>query len=252
MKYLRYLWGFLTICCLIYSVSIYMVGSGTFSFVIWIVGAIFFGAAFVLSGHDRWKKLPAVCRKIIISIIAIGVAVFGTCYCAMFLHFNDNGMDNLDYIVVLGAQIRESGPSPVYKFRLDAAADYLVANPDTICIVSGGMGVNEPVSEGKGGKDYLVSRGIEADRIIAETNALDTVQNIEYSMEIIEAANANVDELSIGIVTSNFHLFRGVSIARKATSSRVYGIAAKTLLWYLPNNMTRECFGILRDLRYME
>ena len=251
MRKIRVVWGVLIICCLIYSVSIYMVGSGTFSFVIWLFGAFLFGIAFFLSGEGRWKKIPSLFRIIIISIIAIGLLVFGICFSAMFMHFGDKGKADLDYIIVLGAQVRENGPSTVYKYRLDAAYDYLLNNPDTVCIVSGAKGVTEPVSEGDGGKEYLISRGIDPSRIIAETKARDTMQNIEYSMEIIRADGKAEDELSIGIVTNNFHLFRGVSIARKATSSKVYGIAADTLLWYLPNNMVRECFGIIRDLRFV-
>lgn len=53
----------------------------------------------------------------------------------------------LDYIIVLGAQVRKDGPSPVLKYRLDKAVEYLNENPDTVCIVSGGQGSNEPWSE---------------------------------------------------------------------------------------------------------
>lgn len=82
-------------------------------------------------------------------------------------------------------------------------------------------------------------------RIIAETNAVDTVQNIANSLEII----GDRDGLTIGVVTNNFHVFRGVHLARKLTNNEVYGIAAYTVPWYLPNNMVRECFGIFRDLK---
>ena len=52
---------------------------------------------------------------------------------------------NLDYIIVLGAQVRADGPSKVLKHRLNTAIDYLEKNPETICIVSGGQGITSRV-----------------------------------------------------------------------------------------------------------
>lgn len=70
------------------------------------------------------------------------------------------GETNLDYVIVLGTQIHESGPSIVLKYRLDAAVLYLNENPGTICIVSGGQGKNEPYSEAEGMAKYLIEKGI--------------------------------------------------------------------------------------------
>ncbi len=144
--------------------------------------------------------------------------------------------------------MREDGPSTVFKYRLDAACAYLSENPDTICIVSGGQGVNEPVSEGEGGKEYMISQGATPDRIIAETTAMDTKENIRYSLDIMRQAAGTGEKLRIGIVTNNFHVFRGVYLAGKLTDDEICGIAAYTISWYLPNNMVRECLGIVRDL----
>ncbi len=109
-------------------------------------------------------------------------------------------------------------------------------------------GVNEIVSEGDGGKDYLISKEIAPERIIAETKAMDTFTNITNSLEIMSLAT-NEGSTAIGIVTNNFHVFREVHLTKKFTSSEVYGIAAYTVPWYLPNNMVRECFGIVKDFR---
>ena len=173
-------------------------------------------------------------------------------------HFSDRGPANLDFIIVPGAQVYETGPSVVYAFRLDAAAEYLKENPDTICIVSGGQGANETASEGKVGREYLVARGVEPERALAETKALNTTENICYSMELAEAAlteagaaatGENISAgLKIGIVTNNFHVFRCVYLADKLTDCEVHGISAPALPWFLPNNMVREVFGILRDV----
>ena len=94
--------------------------------------------------------------------------------------------ENLDYIIVLGAQVRADGPSKVLKHRLNTAIDYLEKNPETICIVSGGQGYNEPCTEAQAMADYMEAVGIEKDRLILEDESKTTEQNIKYSKKIYE------------------------------------------------------------------
>ncbi len=244
---IRILWAVLGALSLIYALIIFLVHSGTYSFIMWVFGAVFFFICFILSGNGRWKRIPKKLRVTAYLLICAGIIVFISTQIAILSHFNDKGAKNLDYIIVLGSQMRESGPSTIYKFRLDKAKEYLDENPDTICITTGKKAANEPVSEGEGGKDYLISLGVPEERIIAETDSVDTVRNIENSMDIIRKTDDDAD-LKIGILTSNFHVFRGTRIAKKASDADIYGISAYVIPRYLPNNMLRECFGILRDL----
>ncbi len=242
---IRAVWLALTVLCLLYSVMVYMVGSGTFSFAIWLVGAAFFASCFFFAGDGRWKRVPLLLRRTAYGVIAVLMVIFISCQAAILSHFFDKGKENLDYIIVLGAQMRENGPSVIYRYRLQKACEYLKENPDTKCIVSGGMGTNEVLSEGEGGAGYLISLGIPKDRIIVEKEAVDTSENIEKSLALITEDESG---LEIGIVTNGFHVFRGVSIAKKISDAEIYGIAAYQQPWYIPNNMVRECFGIIRDL----
>lgn len=265
----RAIWLVLAAASAVYGISILAVGSGTLSFVIWLAAAAVFLAAFWISGGGRWQRLPAALRRAFLICVIVGALVCGVCMVAEISHFSDRGPANLDFIIVPGAQVYETGPSVVYAFRLDAAAEYLKENPDTICIVSGGQGANETATEGEAGREYLVARGIEPERVLAETEAFNTAENIRYSMELAEAAlteagaaitdeNISAGEsaagestpagLKIGIVTNNFHVFRCVYLADKLTDCEVHGISAPALPWFLPNNMVREVFGILRDV----
>ncbi len=254
----RTIWLVLAAASAVYGISILAVGSGTLSFAIWLVAAAVFLVAFWLSGGGRWQRLPMALRRAVLICTILGASVCGVCMGAELSHFGDRGPANLDFIIVPGAQVYETGPSALYRYRLDAAAEYLEANPSTICIVSGGQGANETASEGEAGREYLVARGIEPERVLAETEAFNTAENIRYSMELAEAslteagAAATGESISaglkIGIVTNNFHVFRCVYLADKLTDCEVYGIAAPALPWFIPNNMVREVFGILRDL----
>lgn len=193
---------------------------------------------------NLWEKVPQIIRKIFRAIIAVGLTVFIICQGCILTQFFSKGDEGADYIIVLGAQMRDWGPSVVYKFRLDAAAEYLNSNPETVVIVTGGQGANESISEGEGGKAYLMEQGIPEDRILVERESLDTKQNINNALDLIDDDSST----KIGIVTNNFHLFRGTLLAKRATDAEITGIAAFTEYQFLPNNMVRETFGILKDI----
>lgn len=157
----------------------------------------------------------------------------------------------MDYMIVLGSQVRADGPAVITKYRLDRAREYLKDHPETVCIVSGGQGKNEPAPEAVIMKQYLVQKGIPEEQILTEDRSLNTIENIRNSKAMIlkqKSAEGNAEiEDRVGIVTNNFHVFRGVMLARHAGFRKVSGIAAYTNPFYLPNNMLRETCGILKD-----
>ena len=65
------------------------------------------------------------------------------------------GIENLDYIVVLGCQVKGTKPSKALKYRLDTAKEYMQANPETIAVLSGGQGKMEEISEAECMRRYL-------------------------------------------------------------------------------------------------
>lgn len=232
----------LGVLCALYGVAVMMVGSGTWFFAVWFaIAAVLFGAAGVVHAQV-WETLPLALRRAVqVACSACLALIVVTQGCAIS-GFGAQGEDDLDYLIVLGAQVRETGPSVILKYRLDAASDYLQANPDTICIVSGGQGPNEPVPEARIMAEYLERQGIDSRRIIQEDRSSTTYQNIRNSMQLFDAETAHV-----GVVTNDFHVFRGVRIARKQGIVHVCGIASGSNVWYLPNNLLRESFGITKD-----
>lgn len=237
-KYILMILGILSV---LYGILVLQVGSGTMFWLIWEVIGTFFLIWALLVHRDFFASHKKV-KMIFHVLAAVAVVVLGT-FCSMIAgEFSATGKQNLDYLIVLGAQVREDGPSVVLKYRLDAAINYLNENPDTICIVSGGQGFNEPVSEAEGMSDYLIENGIEKSRILLEDQSTNTVENIKNSKLLMETPYNGV-----GIVTNNFHVFRAVQIAKVQGLEGVCGIAADSNVLYLPNNMLRECCGILKD-----
>ena len=232
----------LALLCVVYSGMVLATGSGTSFFLVWIglaVLSFLFGYSIWKS---FWKKVPRLVKGISIAVVAVGFTAFFIVEGCIISQMHEKGKAGLDYIIVLGAQVRESGPSAALKYRLDEAVEYLEDNPKTICIVSGGQGANEPYSEAEGMAQYLKEQGIDASRILLEDKSLNTEQNMEYSKTLIK------DGASVGIITNDFHLFRAKQIARKYGLDNVCGIAAKSTPVYLPNNMLREFLAEIKFL----
>lgn len=237
------IWLVLAILSTGYGFMVKAVGSGTGFYKVWLAMAVLFLLFAVASGFGLWGKLPGVFQRVILGFVSICLVVFIGVEACIASQFHADGGKDLDYLIVLGAQIYDTGPSTVLKFRLDKTAEYMEEHPDTVCIVSGGQGYNEPFPEAEGMAAYLQACGVDKNRIILEDKATNTVQNIQYSMKLMDDTDAPV-----GIVTNNFHVFRGVHIAKKQGLANAYGIAADATPAYLPNNMFREFFGVVKDV----
>jgi len=242
MKKLTVLAMIFAIICLLYSVCVFRVGSGTGFFAVWFGIAIIFAIFSFCHQKNILKNIAPLPRRILFIFIGICFTIFLITQVLVLSMFTSKGKDNLDYIIVLGAQVKENGPSAVTKYRLNRAIEYLNENEETIVIVSGGKGSNEPAPEADVMKEYLIQNGIDEDRILTEDKSLNTSENIAFSAELIDIEND-----SIGIVTNNFHVFRAVMLARGYGYKNVCGIAAYSAPLYLPNNMLRETFGIVKD-----
>lgn len=239
---LHMIWMIIGILCVLYCLALAITGgTGTWFFLIWGIMGVAFTLWGIFRGHI-WHVMPHWLHITAGTLFLLMLAVFLFTEGCIISGFSKNTDKELDYIVVLGAQLKTTGPSRVLQYRLDTAYEYLTAHPDTKAIVSGGQGSNEPASEAQGMYDYLVKRGIEPGRIILEDKSVNTEQNIRFSKEFLQA-----DADKVGIVSNNFHVFRAVKLAKAAGYRNVVGIAAPATAFYLPNNMLREFFGVVKD-----
>lgn len=180
------------------------------------------------------------------AIVAVCTAfIAGTVYAAVLSVNMYKAMKNKpqepDVLVVLGCKVRGEKPTRMLRRRLDAAYDYMLENTDVMCIVSGGQGSDEKISEAKAMRDYLVEKGISADRIIMEDKSTSTDENIENSLAILDSLGL---ERKITIVTDGFHQYRAGLIAKKHGIEQVHAVSVDTEPRYLFTYWVREWFGI--------
>lgn len=232
----------LAVICGIYGMTVFATRSGTGFFLVWFGLAVVFLGLGIAGYFGVWEFLPSVLKKIILILAGAGILSFAVIEGCVIRKMKEQGAEQLDYIIVLGAQVRAGGPSKVLQYRLDCAAEYLEKNPNTVCIVSGGQGKNEPYPEAEGMAEYLLQKGIPENRLLLEDKSKTTEQNISNSMKLMEP------DASVGIITNDFHVFRALQIARGQGLEQACGIAAKSNTKYLPNNMLRE---YLAEIKYL-
>jgi uncharacterized SAM-binding protein YcdF (DUF218 family) len=118
-----------------------------------------------------------------------------------------------DAIAVFGAAEYGGRPSPVLHARLDKAVSlYNRGMAPVIVTLGGGSDKDSGKTEGGVGRDYLLANGVPFDRIIAETESIDTEQQVHRLAEI----SAREHFHHIIVVSDGTHLFRIALLCRRA------------------------------------
>mgnify|MGYP002282949015 CR=1 FL=1 len=133
--------------------------------------------------------------------------------------------------------------SRAMRDRTDAAAAYLSAHPDVICIVSGGQGPGEKITEAACMRRLLLDAGIPGTRIWLEPKASDTAENLANSLALIEAQTGTRPD-RLGIVSSEYHLRRAQLVASRQGCQGVAIAAPTSLVFMQVNYFIREAFGL--------
>lgn len=119
--------------------------------------------------------------------------------------------------VVLGNRLNDDGSiTDIMEKRLRTA---LKANglfcPDYI-VVSGGIANDKAgISEAQTMRDYLVERGVSAQKIILEDKSLTTKQNAEYSVPICAKLNATELILITSLEHASRHFLNPIKLFNK-------------------------------------
>lgn len=191
----------------------------------------------------RHPKGMKILRRVFTVCLVIGLVVVAVTE-GIIIHASfGNPEEPVDYVVILGAKVRVTGPSASLWDRIYAAADYLDAHPNVIAIASGGQGEDEPMTEALSIRDELVALGIDPERIWVEDKATSTWDNLHYSLDLIEEKTGTRPE-KLGVLSSEYHLFRA-SLFAKECGVEFVGIPARTSrVSQMVNHFMREVAGV--------
>lgn len=144
------------------------------------------------------------------------------------LSVNDLKRILLDYIDILPERYCDVGIllGGVFMIpnRADCVIDLYKKGVIKKIIVSGGFGFFNkhkiPLkTEAMIMKDYLLSKGVKENDVIVEDRSKSTIENINNSIKLI-GREFGLDNVSIMLITSDFHMRRCMSILRKIASKR--------------------------------
>ena len=156
-----------------------------------------------------------------------------------------------DFLIVLGCGLKPDGtPTPLLQGRLDRALRFAQrqeaeTGKRLTFVASGGQGPDEAVAESAAMKRYLMDRGVPAERIIEEDRSTNTLENMRFSKEKIQALDPGA---RIAFSTTNYHVFRSGLFARRV-KMRAVGMGAPTKWYFWPNAAVREFAGLLTKHR---
>lgn len=196
---------------------------------IWF-GAVFLGALALGCGGLALAVGLSRTSRTARRIARLGRGLFGLFLASFVLiqgmilggEYTDDPVYEADYVLVLGAHIYATRPSAALASRLDTAAGLLQTNPSAYLVLCGGQGPDEVMPEAHMMRDYLLARGVHADRLLIEDASSNTIENIGNA-----AAKFDLPGKNTAVVTSEFHLARARRLMRQA-GLQPYGMPAPT------------------------
>ena len=232
-------WGAMSLLCGLVSLSCGVRNVGTLCL-------LAMGLLFLVPWLLRDKLAPGSRARRLYAVLVLGTT---SCLTAFLLLLAAAGTTRLPEkegpvtVIVLGCQITGDSPSLMLRRRLALALEYLEANPQAVCIVSGGQGEGEAFTEARVMEDWLVEQGADPDRIFRESASGNTSQNLLYSYQVAEEEELPTDVI---LSTDGFHQLRAGIYARRYGFRTVGRLSALTPWGLLPSYCVRELFGLVK------
>jgi vancomycin permeability regulator SanA len=107
-----------------------------------------------------------------------------------------------DAIVVLGAAQYDGRPSPVYRARLDHAAELYERDLAPTILVTGGRRPGDRFTEAAAGEGYLMGLGVPEEDIVLESGGSDSWSSLSAAARVLG------DRRRVLLVSSPYHALR--------------------------------------------
>lgn len=224
--------------CILWSCLWFSVGS--------VIGIVLFGAVLIcaLFGRPLWRLVMRLWKRLAgrIALIALCAVVCFGLFAAVFFSVNMarcmyKPLDRVDVVIVLGCRVRGETPSSLLRSRCYTAAQVLKEHPGAVCIVAGGQGEGEDISEAEAMRRLMAEYGIEDERVFKEDKSTSTAENFAFSLEIMQREGLSGN---VAIVTSDYHQYRASLYAKRAGIEAAGHYSGSTSIFYFMNSWLRE------------
>ena len=176
-------------------------------------------------------------------------------------HDYDTEDKRVDYCIVMGSRVYSNGISKTLMYRLDDALKLYWTRPETVFVLAGGQEAGDPIPEAFAMYNYLSLNGVPSDNMLLEAKGDSTYSIISNAVKAIEAdferrrlPAGPGDRIyppdympRVGIITSDYHMYRSVTFARINGIAEPVAIAAESDDVLYIHNCVRESIAILKD-----
>lgn len=214
-----------------------------------LIGLVFCMTALWIKQISNFLAKHSTLKK----IWTFGWIAFGIWLISLFAFFTyiqlkssqNQQIENVEAIIVLGSGISQGKASPTLAKRLDTSGEIAKQQPQTLIIVSGGLDYGEVKTEAEIMSSYLQQYAqIQEKRILQENQSTSTDLNLKNSQKILTADKLGLNS-KIAIVTSDFHTLRAGAIAHKQGYSNFITVGAETPISTRYNAWLREYFAYI-------
>ncbi|MBQ1396632.1 MAG: YdcF family protein [Eubacterium sp.] len=198
---------------------------------------------------ELYRSAPFVAGSLIsVSVIYGSLAFLIFMFYVLFLQIVPIKRD-FDYVIILGAGLVDGERiGKLLRDRLDKAIKVYRKDPTPPKMIpSGGQGGDEKLAEAAAMKAYLLENGIPEEDILTEDRSTNTLQNLQYSKEILDGLEGRK---YTALVTSNYHVYRALRHAKKV-GLVCTGIGGHVTFYYWPSALIREFIAIHTEKKHL-
>lgn len=228
-------------------------GFNIFVFSVFFIAIVLnLGLFYLLTHRINNKQMPVKFYRI---FITIAYAVFFGFFAIVILINvlskkqslpND---ESYDYVIVFGASVSMINEhNIIINSRIDKAIEYANGHKDTKFILTGAKLKHDAFEEATYMKEYMIARGIDESRVLTDTMSVNTYENISNALYIMKSdivknniydnildspvsinnSGRNLDYLKIGLLSTDFHIFRINLMSKKLGIKDQYDLSVES------------------------
>lgn len=160
-------------------------------------------------GAVDWDGLWTFALTLILLTVTIGIPLLISLVYVYRIAKGADSQSQCDNLLVFGKRLTKNGVDQDYQLRLDKTFSMLRANPSSTLLLVGGKAPGHDISEAQAGRDYLVAKGIEADRLSLEKESQNTLENLRHARSML----SQNDAFPVALISNRYHLARIRTIA---------------------------------------
>lgn len=157
----------------------------------------------------RWAWRLHLALRLVLLLVLVAVLYLSVVFVEVWTASRRDSAQPAQAIVVLGAAQYDGRPSPVYRARLDHAADLYAAGIAPTIVVTGGKQQGDRFSEAQAGATYLHGRGVADEHILRETAGRNSWESLAASARFLRERGIH----EVVLVSDPFHAERIDAIA---------------------------------------